>query len=125
MKKPIVERLAETAKESKPLTESLVGQQPWCWVVGGIAHRGVRVPSRDMADAAEAVAAGTNMGRQDRLDASAQRQIGVPDNPRADSGLAVDSAPAHGRGAVGGLSLAHGPHLHRGRLPVHPAGLYR
>src|ERR1700704_6952653 len=123
MVKPSVERQAETAKDSKPLTEALVGQQPWWWVVGGIAHRGVRVPSRDMAGAAEAVAAGTNMGRQDRLDASAQRPIGVPDNAGADSDLAVDSARTHGRDTVDELSLAHGPHLHGAGLAVHRAGL--
>ena len=63
MIKPGVERQAEAAKDRKSLAEALVGQQPWWRVVGGIAHGGVRVSSTDMADTAEAVAAGTNMGR--------------------------------------------------------------
>jgi hypothetical protein len=46
-----------------------------------VTHRRVDIPSRDMANAAEAVAAGTGKGHQDRLDPAAQRQVRMPTMP--------------------------------------------
>ena len=68
-----------------------------------------------MADAAEAVAAGADVGLQHRLDPAAQRQIGMADDAGAMPGLAVDAAGAHGGDAVDELGLADGPHLVRAR----------
>src|SRR5438046_8467024 len=76
-----------------------------------------------MANAAEAVAAGTNMRRQDRLDSAAQGQIRLSVDAGADLGLAVSAAGAHGRDAVDELGLPDRPHLHRPTGAVHRARL--
>ena len=78
-----------------------------------------------MADAAEAVAAGADMGRKHRLDAAAKRQIGVADNTGADLGLAVDAAGAHGGDAVDELGLADRAHLFGAGGANHRAGLHK
>ncbi len=61
MKEPGVEREAEARKDRKPLSEAHVSQQPARRAVGRIAHGGVSIPGGDTADAAQAVAAGTDV----------------------------------------------------------------
>ena len=77
-----------------------------------------------MADAAQTVAAGTDVRLQDRLDPAAQSQIGVADDPGADPRLAVDSARTHGGDAVSELGFADRPHLDRAAPTVHRPGLH-
>ena len=77
-----------------------------------------------MADAAEAVAAGADVGLQHRLDPAAQRQVGMADDAGAMPGLAVDAAGAHGGDAVDELGLADRLQLLRPCGAVHRAGLH-
>src|SRR6266702_7180736 len=95
MIEPGVEGKAEAAEDGKPRPEAFVRREPGPRAVGRIAHRGIRVPGDDVADAAEAVAAGAQMSRQNRFDPVPERQIRMPDNASADFGLAIDSAGAH------------------------------
>src|SRR6516165_2773999 len=71
MVEPGVEGEAEPAENGEPLAEVFVAQETARRAVGRIADRCVGVPGTDVADAAEAVAAGTNVGGQHRLDAAA------------------------------------------------------
>ena len=111
MIEPGVEGQPEAAEHGEALAEGLVGEQAGRRAVGGIADGGIRVPGGDVADAAEAVAAGTDVRLQHRLDPAAERQIGVADDAGAQPGLAVDAAGAHGGDAVDELGLADGAHL--------------
>jgi hypothetical protein len=124
MIKPGIKGQAEAAKDSKSLAETVASQQAGRRAVSRIAHGFVRVPGRDMANAAKAVAAGANMGRQYRFDPVAQAQIRVADNSGADFGLTVDPTCAHSRDAIDELGLAYGPHFHGPGLTVHGAGLH-
>src|SRR5262245_18477931 len=71
MVEPGVEGEAEPAENGEPLPEVLVAQETARRAVGGIVDRRVGVPGTDVADAAEAVTASTNVGGQHRLDAAA------------------------------------------------------
>src|SRR5262249_35672715 len=111
MVEPGVEGEAETAENGEPFAKVFVAQETAQRAVGRIADRRVGVPGTDVADAAEAVAAGANVRGEHRLDSAAQRQVGVADNAGAMPGLAVDAAHAHGRDAVYELGFAHGGHF--------------
>src|SRR5262249_22021214 len=58
---PGVEREAEAAEHGEALPEGFVGEQLCRWAVGWVAQGGIRVPRGDVADAAEAIARGTQV----------------------------------------------------------------
>ena len=76
--------------------------------VAGVVHRRVRIMGDDVADAAETVAAGVDMGFEDAIDGGAEAQVGVADDAGADAAGAVDAAGAHGGGAVDEFGFADG-----------------
>jgi|SRR5262252_1793191 len=76
-----------------------------------------------MTNAAEAVAAGTNMGRQNRLYPVAEHQIRMPDNAGTNPCLAVRPTGALSRHAIDELGFADRPQLDRAGLAVHRSRL--
>src|SRR5262249_21972349 len=113
MIEPGVEGEAEAAENGEALAKVLVAQETARRAVGRVADRRVGVPGTDVADAAEAVAAGANVRGEHRLDSAAQRQVCMADNAGAMPGLAVDAALAHGGDAVDEFGFAHGAHFDR------------
>ena len=87
MVQPRVEREVQRRQAGKALAERRVGHQSGRRRIGRVHQRRIGVPGGDVADAAEASAAGADMRLQHRLHARAQPQIGVPDDARADLGL--------------------------------------
>jgi hypothetical protein len=81
------------------------------------------VPSGDVVDPAEAVAARIDMGAQDRVDAFAQREIGGADDPGTHERLELTTL---GLGCDTGdeLGLAHRPKLLQTGSPVAVAALH-
>ena len=124
MIEPGVERKPQAGEDSEAFAEGLVGKQAGRWAVGGIADGVISIPGSDVTDAAEAVSAGTDMGRKHRLDTASERQIRVADNAGAHLGLAVDAAGAHGGDAVDELGLAYGAQLFGAGCSNHGPGLH-
>ena len=71
MVEPGVEGEAEPAENGESFPKVFVAQETARRAVGGIADRRVGVPGTDVADAAEAVAAGANVGGEHGLDSAA------------------------------------------------------
>ena len=92
--------------------------------VGRVQHRRVGIPGRDVADAAETLSARTQMRLQHRTHRIAEAQVSEADDAGADPHIAVDTARAHRRDAVGELRLADRLHRFRPVGAVHGAGLH-
>src|SRR5262249_58053402 len=71
MVEPGVEGEAESAENGETFAKAFVAQKTARRAVGRIADRRVGVPGADVADAAEAIAAGANVGGEHRLDSAA------------------------------------------------------
>src|SRR5262245_52059687 len=71
MVEPGVEGEAEASENGEAFAKVFVAQETARRAVGRIADRRVGVPSTDVADAAEAIAAGTHVGGQHGLDRAA------------------------------------------------------
>ena len=71
MVEPSVEGEAEAAENGEPLAKGFVDQETARRAVGGIADRRVGVPGADVADAAEAIAAGAHVSGEHGLDSAA------------------------------------------------------
>ena len=125
MVEPGVEREAEPSERLEAGAEFGVGHQAARRTVGWVEDRGIGIPCRDVADAAEAAAAGALVCGEHRLDAVAEGQVRMADDAGRDPDGAVGAARAHGRDAVDELGLADRLHLlgpacamHRARLHV-------
>src|SRR5262249_57313992 len=94
MVEPGVEGEAEAAENGEPFAKAFVAQEPARRTVGRIADRCVGVPGTDVADAAEAVAAGANVGGEHPLHSAAQRQGRLAGHARAMPWLSLDPPPA-------------------------------
>lgn len=79
----------------------------------------VLVPRHAVADAAEAPAAGPDLGFQNLAHLGAEGQVGMADDPLGDPARAVPAGRAHRRNAVDELDLADRGHLGRAILAVH------
>ena len=84
-------------------------------------HGRVGVPGRDMANAAEAAAAGLEVRIQDRGYAIAQAQVGPADDTGRDPGRTVIPRGAHRGDAGDKLGLADGPEFGGAARAVHRA----
>src|SRR5262249_8574298 len=123
VEQPRVERQAETAEHGEAFSETRFNHKMRLRDVCRVTHGRVGVHRRDMANAAEAVAARTGKGHQDRLDPAAEHQVRMSDNASADPCLAIGTAGAHCRNAVDELDLAHRPQLDGAGRAVHRARL--
>lgn len=119
MVQPGVEGQAHCREAGEPGTEISAFVEMWLYVGAAVADRIAGVPARRMAHSAKASAAGLDMSFEDRLDAIAQGQIGIADDPGGDAGLAVAAARAHGGEVVDELGLADRPHFLRPVGAVH------
>ena len=75
-----------------------------------LRNRAAGVPAAGVADAAEAPAAGRDMGFQDLVDRLAQAQVGASDDPLADTHRSIVAAVGHRRDAGDELGLADDLH---------------
>ena len=71
-------------EDGKSLAEVRVAHEPGPGRVGGIANGGVVIVGGDVADAAEAVAAGADVGLEHGLDARTKGQVRMADDAGAD-----------------------------------------
>jgi hypothetical protein len=78
-----------------------------------------------VADAAEAIAAGAQMGFEHGLDATAKREVGVADDAGAMARFAVAAAGAHGRDTIHEFGFAYVSQFHRPARPEHGARLHK
>src|SRR5947209_9497484 len=116
---PGVEAEAERVELGKALAHFRVEQEPGGAVDRGAARRLVRVRRGDVADAAEAAAAGEDHRLQYLLDLIAEHQIGVSDDAGAHLGLAKDLAGGDRGNAIGELDLAHRLERRRAAGAIH------
>ena len=126
MIEPRVERVPEPRQHREALAEFRVAEHAGHRRIARIAHLRIVVPRGDVADAAEAPAAGAHQRLEHRLDAAAEHQVGMSDDAGAGADLAVDAARRHRGDAVDELDLADRLHLlrpvgalHRARLHEH------
>src|SRR6516165_196745 len=124
MVEPGVEAEAEAVKDGKAPPKRCVCKQAARRAVRGIADGWIRIPCGDVSNAAEAIAADAHVRLEYRCDRVAQRQIGVPDDPRAMARRTVDAARTHGGDAVDKLGFADGAHGDGTRCAYHGARLH-
>ena len=121
---PRIERVAEPCERLHALAEFRVRHHARHRRIAGIAHTRIGVPRRDVADAAEAPAAGAIERGEHRLDAAAEHHVGIADDAGAGADLSVDAARRHRGDAVDELDLADRLHLLRAVGAMHRARLH-
>ena len=108
MEQPCIEREVEGRKSRKSLAEASIGHQTWRTRAQRVHQTPVRIPDDNVANAAEAAAAGPNVSFEHLLDFGAEPKIRVADDSRTDARRTVSPACRRRGNAIDEFGFADG-----------------